>query len=198
MNRVFEVGPMVKSIAGASAYRIESKSLVVLQVNCRSVYDKALELWNLVDTYNPDVVLGRNHGLRKILAMLKSSVLILQLSEGIGLPVVLGVFICVKNFIASTELWVDDDFEMIVVEMTGMDPKYTWEIIGIYRVPNEDMLAIEKLAARTLSTRNLTRRSIIGGDLNLPQADWKGNAEKANGFQACVNNYFGIMVILRQ
>ena len=30
--------------------------------------------------------------------------------------------------------------------------------------------------------------SIIGGDLNLPQADWKGDAEKGRGFQAFVNN----------
>jgi hypothetical protein len=77
---------------------------------------------------------------------------------------------------------------MIAVEVKGKDPLYTWEIIGIYRAPNEDMLAIERLVARTLSTRNLTKRSIIGGDLNLPQADWKGDAEKANGFQACVSN----------
>jgi hypothetical protein len=39
-----------------------------------------------------------------------------------------------------------------------------------------------------LPTRNLTKRSIVGGDLNLSQANWKGGAEKANGFQACVNN----------
>ena len=38
---------------------------------------------------------------------------------------------------------------MIAVEVKGMDPKYTWEIIGVYRAPNEDMLAIERLAART-------------------------------------------------
>ena len=50
------------------------------------------------------------------------------------------------------------------------------------------MLAIERLAVRTLPTRNLTKQSIIGGDLNLPQADWKGDAEKANRFQAVVNN----------
>ena len=31
------MGPRVKSIAEAYAYRIEGKSLVVLQVNCRSV-----------------------------------------------------------------------------------------------------------------------------------------------------------------
>jgi hypothetical protein len=42
-----------------------------------------------------------------------------------------GVFICVKNYIACAELWVDEDFEMITVEVKGIDPKYTWEIIGI-------------------------------------------------------------------
>jgi hypothetical protein len=45
-----EMGPSVKSIAEATAYRTEGKSLVVLQVNCRSAYNKAKEFWNLVDT----------------------------------------------------------------------------------------------------------------------------------------------------
>ena len=77
---------------------------------------------------------------------------------------------------------------MIAVEAKGLDPKYTWEITCIYRAAKEDMLATERLSARTLPTRNLTKRSIIGCDLNLPQADWKGDAEKASGFQAFVNN----------
>jgi hypothetical protein len=46
------------------------------------------------------------------------------------------------------------------------------------------MLAIERLAACTLNTRNLTKQSIIDGDLTLLQADWKGDAEKASGIQA--------------
>jgi hypothetical protein len=50
------------------------------------------------------------------------------------------------------------------------------------------MSAIEKLAARTLPSRNLTKSSIIGGDLNLPQAVWNGDAEKMCGFQAFVNS----------
>jgi len=98
------------------------------------------------------------------------------------------VFSCVKNINASTESRVDDDFEMIAVEVKGMDPKYKWECIGIYRAPNEDMLAIEKLAAHTLPTRNLTKRGIIVGNLNLSQAVWKGDAKKASGFQACVDS----------
>jgi hypothetical protein len=68
-----------------------------------------------------------------------------------------------------------------------MEPKCTWEIIGICRTPSEVMLTIERLATHTIPKRNLTERSIIGGDMNLPRADWKGDAEKASGFQACVN-----------
>ena len=58
MSKEVEVGPRVKSIAEASEYRTEGKSMVVLQVNCRSVCNKAIELWNLVDTYKPDDVIG--------------------------------------------------------------------------------------------------------------------------------------------
>jgi hypothetical protein len=43
-------------------------------------------------------------------------------------PVVGECFICVKNYITSADLWVDEDFEMIEVEVKCMDPKYTWEI----------------------------------------------------------------------
>ncbi len=56
----------------------------------------------------------QNHGLRKVLAMPKSSGLILQLTEGIGLG---GGLNCVKNFFAAMELWVDDEFEMSAFEV---------------------------------------------------------------------------------
>ena len=46
-----------------------------------------------------------------------------------------GVFICVKNCSPCSELWVDEDLEMIAIALKGMGPKYTWEIIGIYRAP---------------------------------------------------------------
>ena len=68
----------------------------------------------------------------------------------------------------------DDDFEIIAIEIRGMNPKSTLEIVGIYRAPNEDMRVIERLVASTGSTVNCTKRSIIWGDLNLPYVDWKG------------------------
>jgi len=43
ISREFKVGSRVKSVATVSAYRREGKSLLVLQFDCRSVYNKALE-----------------------------------------------------------------------------------------------------------------------------------------------------------
>ena len=87
----------------------EGTPLALLQVNCRSIYNKILEFWNLIDTYNPDVVIGTES----------------WLSEGINNSEIFrgdyivfrrdrhsrggGVFICVKNQINCRELWVDDD-----------------------------------------------------------------------------------------
>jgi hypothetical protein len=63
------------------------KSLGVLQVKCRSTYNKALKFCNLVDTYNPDVIIGMESWLR-------SSELTLHTSEEIDLPIVV-VFLSV-------------------------------------------------------------------------------------------------------
>jgi hypothetical protein len=82
---------------------------------------------------------------------------------------------------------VDEDFEIIAVEVKGRDPKFTWEIVGTYRAPNEYMRVIERLVGRTDYLGNSTKCSIIGEDLNLPSADWNGNAECTRGNQAFVN-----------
>jgi len=156
MSRKVEAGSWVETIAEASAYRLEVKSLVVLQVNCRSVYNKALEFWNLVNTYNPVVVKGTEswHKEDNSNAEVFRADFTNFRRDGSTVVVVVGGGFCVKNIAVSTELLVDDDCEMIAVEVKGMDPKYTWEIIGIYRAPNEDLFAIERFAARTLPTRN--------------------------------------------
>jgi hypothetical protein len=58
----------------------------------------------------------------------------------------------------------------------------------VYRAQNEGMRVVERLAARTGSTGNCTKRSIIGGHLNLPYVDWKGNAGGNSGTQALINS----------
>jgi hypothetical protein len=114
--------------------------------------------------YNPDII-GTESWLKDINSV-ESLELTLQCSEEIGLPVVVvvvgGGVSSVKNVITCTELWVDEEAKMIAVEVKGTDQKYSWEIKGLYRAPNEDMFAIEKLVAHTQLTRHVAKGSIVG------------------------------------
>ena len=51
---------------------------------------------------------------------------------------------------------------MVAVEVKGRNPKFTWDVVGVYRAANEDVRTIERLATRTGLTGNCTKRSIIG------------------------------------
>ena len=124
MSREVEVGSRVKSVTEARAYMMEGISLVVLQVNCRSVYNKSLKFWDLVYTYNSDIVTGTESCLKGYIGF----------AEIIRADFT--TFRRDRSAIAATELCVGDDVEMIAVEVKGMDPKYTLVIIGIYRDPN--------------------------------------------------------------
>ena len=73
-----------------------------------------------------------------------------------------GVFIYVKNYIDRRELWADEGFEMIAIEVKGRDPKFTWEIVGIYRAPNEDLRVMERLAAELVIQEILQNLASLG------------------------------------
>jgi len=142
MSREAEVGPMFKSTAEAStkeecvaatvAHISEGKLLVLLQVNCRSICNKILEFWNLIDTYNPDFVIGMESWLSEEInnaEVFRDDCITFRrdrCSQGGG------VFICVKNYIDCRVLWTDEVFEMIAVEVKGGNPKFSWEVVGVY------------------------------------------------------------------
>ena len=166
ISREVEVGPMFKPTAEAStktvAHISEGKPLVLLQVNCRSICNKNLEFWNLIDTYNPDFAIGTESWLSEEInnaEVFRDDYITFRrdgCSQGGG------VFICFKNYIDCRVLWTDEVFEMIAVEVKDGNPKFSWEVVGVYRAPNEDMRVIERLAAWTGFTGNSTKRSIIG------------------------------------
>ena len=133
----------------------------MLQVNCRSIYNEDSEFWNLVDTYNADIIIGTDSWLREEIGNTEIFRADFTTFRRDGHARGGGVFICVKNNIACSELWVDDEFEILAVEVKGSDPKCTWEIVGIYRTPNEDIRVIEKVTARTGFRGNSVKWSII-------------------------------------
>ena len=187
-RRESEVMSSEGHVVTSGSQEMEGKLLILLQVNCRSIFNKILEFGNLIDTYNLDVIIGMESWLREETnnaEIFRDDYTTFRRDRCTRAG---GVFICVKNYIECRELWVDEDFEMIAIEVKDKDTKFTWEIIGIYRAPNEDMRVLVRLAAQTAYAGNSTKRSINGGDLNLPYADWNGNAGCNSGTQAFINS----------
>jgi hypothetical protein len=108
-----------------------------------------LDIWNLIDTYNLDVIIGTESWLREEISnaeVFRDDYTTFRRNRNTRGG---GVFICVKNYIACVELWVDEDFGIIAVEAKDRDLKFKWEFIRTYRTPKEDTRVIERLAART-------------------------------------------------
>jgi len=59
-------------------------------------------------------------------------------------------------------IWTDETFEMIAVDVKGKNPKFAWEVVGVYLAPNEDMQVIERLAARTGFTETVLSVATLG------------------------------------
>jgi hypothetical protein len=81
----------------AVTHKIECKSLVVMQVNCRSIYNNTLEFWNLIDAYDPDVVTGTESWLREEISNAKIFIADYTTFRRDRHVRGGGVFICVKN-----------------------------------------------------------------------------------------------------
>ena len=87
------------------------------------MFKKALEFRNLIVTQKPDVVIDAELWLREDMSYseaLRSDFTIFsrnKFARGRG------VFISVKNVITFTELLLDDNFEMIAIEVKGMESK---------------------------------------------------------------------------
>jgi hypothetical protein len=124
-----KAGTGVQALSVEPAYRSKGKALAVLQVNCRNIYNKATEFWNLVDTYNPDAIIGTESWLKEDISnaeVLRADFRTFRRNRSAHGG---GVYICVKNAIACTELWVDENVEMIAVKVKGMDPKYSGKVL---------------------------------------------------------------------
>ena len=75
-----------KSHTMVSTSKYEEKSLVLLQVNCRNIYNKDLKFLNLVDMYNPDIIIGMESWLREDIGTTELFREDLQLSEETDTP----------------------------------------------------------------------------------------------------------------
>jgi len=120
-----------KCVAATVGHISEGTPLVLLQVNSRSICNKVFEFWNLIETHKPDVVIGMESWLSEKInnaEVFRDNCIAFRkyrCSWGWW-----SIHLC---YIDCRELWIDEDFEMVAVEVKVRNLKFTWEVVGIYR-----------------------------------------------------------------
>jgi len=155
-------------------------NLKILNINCRSVCNKSIELRNLLETTKAEIIIGTESWLNPSIQsseIFSSNMNVFRKdrsSKGGG------VFIAVSDkLIASLQTQLDTDCEIIWVkiEISGSKSSY----IGAYYRPNEnDLKSLENL---NLSLENLKKTNsniYLAGDFNLPGIDWELGITKHN------------------
>jgi hypothetical protein len=117
------------------AQRREGNSLVLLQTNYTSVLNKSW-IWHIWS----NVIIGTESWHKEQIGnaeLFRNDYITFKRDRN---TLGCGEFICVKiTFLARNYVWTR--ISRIAVEVKRKDTEFTWENLGIYRAPNEDMQA---------------------------------------------------------
>ncbi|CAG2210245.1 unnamed protein product [Mytilus edulis] len=162
------------------------RGLRIMSVNCRSLISstKHLDLQNLIETHNPDIILGCESHLDPQIA--SSEVFPINYSNPYRKDRKLGeggVFIAAKSDLITTEINIKTDCEIVWATLTvqGSFPIY---IGSYYRRPSSKTDMIEELEKSieqiTSKVKNNMPHIILGGDFNLPDINWDNTTVNTN------------------
>ncbi len=155
-------------------FQVRRGFLRLLQVNCRSIINKEIEFWNLVDACDPDIVIGTESWLTEEIGsseIFHSHYKILRRDRNSRGG---GVFICVKEDINIRLDWVSREFEMMGIEIITSGS--VLEIIACYKPPSDGYDILDNIIQRTGNENG--HAIVIGGDLNIPSVNWEGTVSE--------------------
>ena len=155
--------------------------LKVLNINCQSVWAKRLELAHLIESTNPDIIIGTESWLNSdisnnsVFPTDKYNVIRRDRGSRGG-----GVFILTENSLNAThEEDLETECEITWCKIHLQRQKQIY--VGAYYRPNEtDADSLQYLENSINKLRDTNSIILLGGDFNTPGWDWENNKPKAS------------------
>ncbi|XP_063400034.1 uncharacterized protein LOC134684660 [Mytilus trossulus] len=170
------------------------KALRTLIINFQSIKNKRTELPILIETANPDIIIGTETWLSNKIGNREF------FPPELGYDIVrrdhekdphCGVLIAAKNELEMSQVSISKEAEMITGKIKIGTKQYI--ITSFYRPPNKtDSTYVEKTITEIQNLRNNNKRStfLLGGDFNLPDISWERNEIKGNQLPESINRAF--------
>ena len=156
-------------------HRERKSNLRILSLNTRSVRNKRAELYELIETHKPDIILGTEtwlgdeHKNAELFPETYDQIYRKDRNEHGG-----GVLIAVKSNLISNQLDADTNCEVVWTKICLTKGDI---IVGcFYRPPSSGIESLEMLQESLYKAHNKipgAKNIVIGGDFNLPDINWK-------------------------
>ncbi|KAK3084155.1 hypothetical protein FSP39_009144 [Pinctada imbricata] len=163
----------------------------ILNINFQSIRNKKPELLNVIEHYNPNIIIGTETWLTDNIhssELFPSSYNVYRKDRKGGYG---GVLIAVKSDIISEPLDMETDSESIYVSVDLH--KGNRLIIGaLYRPPSSSIEYMDDMCTSLEKITNRFRKAVfwVGGDLNLPDINWTVLSIEGNSNLRAINQRF--------
>ena len=177
---------------GPGNSRTKQHSFRIISLNLQSIRAKKASLMNLVDSANPDIVVGTETWLRPDVhdsEFLPPGYVVRSRRDrvdGYG-----GVIIMTKSSVPCDELYKSKQSELAAVTIRREDnPPLI--VAGLYRPPNGDQSQAEQACSEIMDLvrSNNNAPFWLTGDFNLPDISWSTNTTSGNQNPLGVSNAF--------
>ena len=163
----------------------------VLVVNFQSAKNKKEEIGNMIDSTNPDVILGSESWLNKNIASAELfpptyDVYRKDRSDGYG-----GVLIAIKKMFIAEQISYNGNCEAIFIKLL-LDGRKTLIIGSAYRPPSSSSEYMEDLCSAITDIHRRHRNAVfwLGGDFNLPDVNWETLSMESHSTPVAVSRCF--------
>ena len=161
-------------------------------INCQSIKNKTPEFETFIESTDQDIVLGTESWLKP--EILNSEIFPPQYNvfrkdrKNTNKKTGGGVFILVRKEYTCTELHLDSNCELIMVELQLKDQQNI-KLGCFYRPPWSDDTYLEELAKNIDQVDPNRKANLwIGGDFNLPLIDWDNETPQPGNNQTKISN----------
>lgn len=165
-------------------------SFKTLVVNFQSMKNKREEIGNLIDTADPDIIIGTETWLNADISsreVLPASYKVFRKDRADGYG---GVLIAARVDLISEETC-QSNTESVFVKIQATNGKPL--LVGsLYRPPNSNLEYMEQMCSDISSLYAANKSAIIwlGGDLNLPDINWKNVAIEGSRYPQAISDTF--------
>ena len=185
--------PKATSAQAANTGTVKAwNNFTIININFQSIRNKKAEVGNIIESYNPSIIIGTETWLNPSIHSSEIfppnySVYRKDRADGFG-----GVLLAIRTDLTSDQIVMGSGTTESVYAKMTLGRQTTLIVGALYRPPRSTMEHLDEMCNQleSLATKYKKAALWLGGDLNLPDIQWKTQTVIGNANSSAINQRF--------